>query len=208
MLGISLVYAYGYDSNKEEITLRIEKGWNLIPAGSQEIQKTDSQIKVSDFKYIFFYDIDDNKYILTMKDGNPTQRDFSLGSWATDTYILHASVWAYSEKEGNLILGWGYPGFNNQLFELSKYNLIKGWNFIFITPNMKSVIFSDLKGDCNIIKICGYEKDNWQCLTSSQFNDSNILADTDSDIGQTLLIKVAEDCNLGGNSISPPQIPN
>ncbi len=210
ILGVILLTGFVlamWNSNTNEITIPIKSGWNLIPAVSGEIGKTDSPIKITDFKYIFFYDVDDNKYVLTMKDGNPTQRNFDLGPWSTDIYVMHTSVWAYSEKEGDLILRWGYPGFNSQWFELPKYNLVKGWNFIFRTPNMKGVTFGDFKGTCNVQRLCSYDRNNWGCMSGSQISDTIMIANSDSDAGQTIVIKVSDNCNLGENAISPPAIP-
>ena len=96
--------------------------------------------------------MDKKDYVLTVKDGKPTQRDFGFGTWATP----RISVWAYSDTEGDFILRWGYPGFNNQLFSLSNYDLKNGWNFIYITPEMIGKSLGEIKGGCSFEKVYTY----------------------------------------------------
>jgi hypothetical protein len=196
---------YGFDSGRGQVTIRIERGWNLLPAAT-ELVKSESPIKWSDFKYVFVYDVDDNKYVLAEKDGKPAQRDLDLGPWSGGQYGLHASVWAYSEKEGNLVMRWGYPGFNNQNFELSTYMLPKGWNFIYATPHMIGKKIGDIKGDCKIERVYtwGHRSvgDPYEWVKASE--DARIDQET---VGSTMVIRVSDDCRFSQQIDGPPPLP-
>lgn len=209
LFGLMVVIpATSYDSNKHEISIDIHKGWNLIPAYAEELQKDKAnlEIKFSDFKYGYIYDIEKKAYVFVLKDGDWTQRDFGLGEW-----VLTASMWVYSEKQGSYILRYGDSGFNNNLFELNKYNLKKGWNFIFATPEMIGYSMNEIKGTCNYNKIYtyGYEAGNvdWMdLLNNPNFMDEKL---TSNSVGYGLVIKVSSDCQLGtsSSSVSPPSLP-
>lgn len=213
---VGVVYA-GYSASQQQITILIEKGWNLIPTSSWEINNQNSPIKYpQDFKYDYIYDVLDKKYVLGLKDGKTLD---SIGPLVNTNnndpdivrYYLQSSIWVYSEKEGYLILDWG--NVYESLKKVSNIKLNEGWNFLFVIPEMKGMSFNDFKGDCDIIKYCGYQFQKWQCVEWSSLTqeilESGTMADTDSDIGAGFIIKVSDDCTLGSSTggTSPPGLP-
>jgi hypothetical protein len=66
--------------------------------------------------------------------------------------------------------------------------------------------FNEFKGSCVIQKICDYQRNNWQCVETTNMGN-NKIADTDSDIWNGILIKVSSDCVLGSSIQAPPALP-
>ena len=206
---VSFGFVFGsYDKQNNRMVIEISKGWNIVPSGLGEIEDSSSPIKFKDFKYGYVYDIDKNDYVFVLKDGDWTQRDFGFGEW-----VMRSSMWVYSEKEGNYILEWEGSGFNNQLFELSKYQLKKGWNFIFITPSMVSSIFENkISGNCDIQGSYFFNPDTQEWVS---YSVSSLVQEIDGPddgdfTGLGWVIKVSSDCQLGSSvssSDGPPGLP-
>jgi hypothetical protein len=196
----------GYDSSNNKINLFIEKGWNLIPYITEQLDDS-SILQMKDAKYIFLYD--SGKYELIYKKGDNFRID------ETSSWKLHSSVWAYFEEEGQITIDWGEH--QKKLFSLNNqkiWSLNKGWNFIFSTPEMKQNQLSNFKGDCIINKYAGWQFQKWNLITPSVLSeygytmDTVIFGDSDSDIGRGTLINVADSCKFYSSSVTPPPIPN
>jgi len=207
LIGTAVFVYATWNQNEKTISIPIKKGWNLIPGTAWELQKSDSPMKFDDFKYSFFYDRNSREYKMTLKDGQwlyESNQEFVLSYTEEDSvYASHSSIWVYSEKEGNLIFMWGHSSFNDELFELSTYDLKQGWNFLFLIPKMAGSPISEIKGSCNVEKAYGWD------YNAGQGYWNNLLDETlpSEAIGVGFVIKVSDDCILGEKSPSVPPLP-
>jgi len=222
LVGLAIFVSASYSSDKNQGSLIISKGWNLVPVASYELQKSDSEVKFSDFKYGYLY-MGSKGYTLVFKDGNWIQNPNGLhGSWASNEEeaqkLIQSSMWVYSDVEGQLVFNWGQAGFNSELFQLSKYKLSKGYNFLFVTPEMAIGVIgnpstarslNDIKGDCTFEKVYSYKQDEggWINLMSS-LDDKRMLGENSAQM-YGLVVKISDACSLGYNGEAlPPSIPN
>ena len=204
----------------------VNKGWNLIPVSSggsgslhavegiEEFRggpvETDKILSMSDYKYVWIYDIDADKYVGGSYESyqtNPEMKAFSEkmnNDPSYNTYYSYSSAWFYFDKQGMLFFERqidGSPALDNMY-------LIKGWNFIHTVPEMDGMSFDEFKGDCEIEKIAGWmvDEQNWQVDDYADMYQGELHDDS---IGVSLLIKVVDDCSfsgMGGGS-SPPSVP-
>jgi hypothetical protein len=81
-----------------------------------------------------------------------------------------------------------------------------------MTPEMKGLSIEEFRGSCNLLKICDFQRQNWDCSDYTKLSPdilrSGKIADSDSNIGIGVIIKVSEDCVLGSIISTPPQIPD
>jgi hypothetical protein len=163
----------------------------------------ESAIQMGDFKYGYLYDPNVKEYVLAWKDGDWTEEIANVFSSTGDLY--HTSMWVFSERQETLTILWSdnekdsYSINNKQV----PWNLINGWNFIYITPEMIGDKISDIKGSCNIEKVYWWnENKEWDVLEVEEQLHSGF-------VGEGFVLKVSEDCILGtdGSLISPPEIP-
>ncbi len=186
-------------------TINVYEGWNLIPFGTLTTLSSADSIQLSNIKYSYIYDLDEKKYVLLIKNGEFTsdaksRYNFNRGE---SHWLVFSSVWIFSDKSGTIRAG--YEGMSKDY-----YSLKKGWNFKTTTPDMREKNFEEFKGNCNIKRYCGWERNNWECTSMEDLsNHVGPMIDQDSNIFHGIIIKVSEDCNLGvENSINPPAIPS
>ncbi len=202
-----------------ETSIPVIKGWNLVPAVfymNEAILPT-SDIWKEDISAMWYYSTNTNKYFqlhpemdlaeAEMNDEQVVQTDY-------DNYVMTSGVWMYSEKSGTL----KYNMFVSNYDYMNKRNLVKGYNFVVITPSMvnagnvtpeSTIYVDDFKGTCNILKayVWDIEHQRWEDITSQD----QFYSQAD---GMIWVIKVADNCklNAGGSSGSSgtgfPQLPN
>lgn len=83
--------------------------------------------------------------------------------------------------------------------------LVKGWNFLSVTPDTFDHTVNDFKGTCSISKAYSYNAE-----TNSWDNALNVKL-TQESVGYGMLVKTAGECVLGFESeepITPPPLPN
>ena len=151
------------------IEISINKGWNLVPTTpilgiyqgddyADDVISSDSTIKRDSLKAVYYYDRNRDKYLQVY----PNAQEFvdyenSLAQ-EDEAYYRISSVWLYSDKEGVLKYSRvGVPKYNEVALE-------DGWNFLTIVPDMKGLRINDIKGSCDILKICDYARQNWDCI--------------------------------------------
>ncbi|MBU0957727.1 MAG: hypothetical protein KKF56_02855 [Nanoarchaeota archaeon] len=223
LVGVLGIVMGAYNNTTETIRIPIEKGWNLIPLSSGELsKKVDSPIEISDFKYIFLYDYGDEEYKLIQEDGEEVTPPGGVhGGWIEDNdmkYYLGGSVWAYSENPGDMMLSW--RGINSLYKDYSNWEMVRGWNFMHVVPNMVSKQLSEIKGSCDIEKIAVWQHQDWTVVSPSTLGDHQdtaglswdelVIADTNLDVGLGMIIKVSSDCRLGSSGdggSNPPSLP-
>ena len=208
-----------YDSEDIEIILEIEKGWNLIPTLTAKFEKQNSEIKFSDFKYGYVYHLDKKVYELFMRDGELIfKNEFPEEYFAEDIrqlkQFIRSSMWVYSEEKGDFVLELKKEIETAYEFsKLSDYELDSGWNFLFITPHIASLMSNQKKfsGTCEIEKSYFFAADsqNWVSVSVEDIIDE-IDGPQDPDyIGLGWLINVPSDCNFESpeEMVGPPPLP-
>ena len=201
------------DGYNHDIEVYVEKGWNLILMPIEDNILSDSEVQMENLKGIFFYIPHYNDYfeIYPNDDGltdfiNPLSEDEQV-------FISITSAWVYSDKKGYL---------RYSRVDVPKYDEVKlssGWNFFTLTPELKMKSLNEFKGDCEILKIAFWQAE-WSVISEQSLLGSShpdtpaswgdlILADSDSDTGKGVLIKVRDSCQFGSSHVmGPPPIPN
>ena len=200
-------------SNKQDynVELSLEKGWNLVVGvpvwGDESAISSNSEIKLSDIKASFYYFRYENKYIQFFPNSQEIENYLRNAQEKPDEalYFAQSPVWIYSNKAGVLrYTREDFPKYDSS----NKVTLSSCWNFITITPNMEGKTFEDVQGNCNVEKAYLYysEAGNWRSVERNRdiFGSQNFL-----DIGQGMLIKVTNSCQMGETetSVNLPVMP-
>lgn len=192
----------------------INKGWNLVYGFMSPDQLEGQGFEAKNIKAVYAFIPTTQQYLRAWP--NPDEKAWqNLDNVMDDHELLQTAFWVYSDKsvEGSLN---GLSGFTEYwLYDAPKaYNerpIYKGWNFVGISRDMKGVPYKDFKGSCNILKMCVYQRQNWDCGGESSLDSNDVLIDSDYDLGQGLVIKVSDNCELGvseGDVPSVPQLPD
>lgn len=193
----------------------LEAGWNLVHPQAlskyiftaEDSPQLNKEMIEKGISSVFFYWFNNNYLQLYPYDKSKTEEmllDYSgkYESQNNPASFFNTAVWAFSPREQTIT-------FSAYSLPISSIKLRSGWNFLAVTPEMNRTSFSDFKGSCNIIKMCSYQRNNWDCVAGSEINPSNSMADQDGDLWKGLIIKVPENCNLGNSGVaSPPSIPS
>ncbi|MDD5193325.1 MAG: hypothetical protein PHF67_01945 [Candidatus Nanoarchaeia archaeon] len=200
VLSLSSVFVI---AEMQELIIPVYNGWNLIPFNVLTGALNDnSDVGLSDFKYMFLYDVNKKEYALVWKNGDWTSEakttyfNFNRGE---ENWITSSSLWVYSEKTGSINM-WSEGG-----GDISKFKLKSGWNFIFTLPSMYDKKLGDIKGDCIIERVYMWNPEDKEWETDFGMSQG-ISRDA---IALGFIIKVENDCNLGiaSNGINPPSLP-
>lgn len=190
-----------------DVSVNIEKGWNLISfPGGLDFKLDGSNFKDGELKYGYLYSILDGKYIPVYKDHVYTQ-DRELSQDLNDymnKYNPSSNLewirlsgpifWIFSEKEGNLKY--------EHVFIDDFYKFHDGVNVISATPDVIHKILTSDFGDCVVEDI----------LKINPLNNKWIDWDTDRELetGQGVVFIVEDECDLNKvdeTEIKPPSIP-
>ena len=189
------------DEDKITYTATIFEGWNIMNGGIfiSELITNESDVKLSDVSVIYYYSPSQKSYIMVYPEIDEIKFniEMALSDWQSNL-LPSSSVWVYSKKEGMI----QYQ--TDDMHSMTKRSLSSGWNFVSVTENAIGQSLNDMKGTCDITTAYYFFKE-YKSL------DLDMKLPTDmSSMG--LLIKVANDCQLGGSSSSetspPPSIPN
>jgi len=210
LVGLAVFVSASYSSSQKWIIIPIKNGWNLVPASSWELNLgLNSPVTFSDFKHGYAYNPFDGKYLLIRKngkdiyggDGKPTP------DWVTSSWLKTASLWMYSDKDGNFLMKWDSSVSKPSS---SDYELKNGYNLIWLTPEMVGKTIEELRGTCNIQKAYGWDTSQ----NNAYWNDLLDEKLPEEAVGMGFVIKVADDCTLSVSEtiseedIAPPTIPN
>lgn len=91
------------------------------------------------------------------------------------------------------------PGLINYIAERN-VKLVKGWNFLMISPDMAGYSLNDFNGNCEIKSAYMYQDRNWKQVTNSQFREGQS--------GYGMVLRTDGECVLGFKSSLPPPLPN
>ena len=201
------------DSNGAyDVEIYVEEGWNLV-AGifPQEGLKSDSEIGLKDIGVVWYYSPVFKKYYQLHPNNEIDNLPVEIGRQLDEDVILTSAMWIYSEKSGLLKYSTleDYP-------ELENRELISGWNFVTITPDMTADLGIEgqylysmevVKGTCDIEKIYAWETSG---PDARSWVELNLLYEYfESFDGYGIVIKVSDNCKLGrsGSGVSPPGLP-
>ncbi len=170
--------------------LTLNKGWNLISAFNVAGIADASELKKQDISSVWVYVPQSKKYYQIYPNLDP---EFSKQGFD----YQYSSFWVYSNKVGTV------KYYSSEMSPFAGMPLLSGWNFITIFPEMKGKRFNDIKGTCTILKMCDFQRQNWDCADGGAGG-----IDVDSNVGIGMIIKVSENCQFGASSITtPPAIP-
>lgn len=208
-----------YAERNGEYTFEIQmvEGWNLMPGTiPSEGIFPESEIQPDDISVVWYYSPYQKKYLQV----HP-ETDWDALNDDDEDFVLTTSMWFYSEKAGKIKYSTleDYP-------PLESRQLIKGWNFVTMTPDMfkgnynpsdartsdsEYFSFDEINGDCDINKVFFwmYSEQEWNEFSS--FKTSNLDEEDFADlIGNAFAVNVASDCTLAtpkSTGGSPPALP-
>jgi len=171
--------------------VNFEKGWNLVHGLPSPDWLSGGDLDSSNIKAIYGFNPVTQKYIRFYP--NPNRDELSSSDLRIDTLISTSAFWVYSDKKGST------EYWTLQPTPINEKRLIRGWNFMGITPDMIGKSLNDIKGDCNIEKMYGWDNEGdgrWDIITL----DREL---TDFVLSFGLVIRVSSDCQFG----SPPSLP-
>lgn len=202
-----------------EVAIPVVQGWNLVPAVfyTNEAILPSSEIQKGDISAMWYYSTNTKKYFQIYPEMDFAEaeiNDEQIVQTDYDNYVMTSGVWMYSQKSGTL----KYNIFVSNYDYMNKRNLVKGYNFVVITPNMvnagtvtldETIYIDDFKGTCSIEKAYIWDSEHgaWQDISSQ--NQFYSQAD-----GMVWVVKVTDNCklNVGASSSSSgtgfPQLPN
>ena len=171
------------------------KGWNLVQGilNPEWVQSNSKNIRA-----IYAFNPITKEYVRFYP--NPENNKIGETNYQWEFLASIGALWVYSDKDFTS----NYWKFADS--PLTSIPLYTGWNFIGIASDMKGQKINDIKGSCNIVKVCDYSRQSWDCI-SEDIGD-HTFGDQDSDIGKGLVVKVSNDCKLGESISQVPQLPN
>ena len=202
-------------------TVRMFKGWNLMPYGNELFQQkklvSDSAMKIVSNKDNF----GTNQYVYL----NQLQNYVSLEKWnsnsenevtgakekysssAQEGYVHFTPAWVYMNNDAvidvpYMVLPSGKAFAAMQGKKLGwKMKLSKGWNFLVVTPHFK---YGELdKGNCVFMKAFAWNSQlqRWDRIDWNE----DVMNDNDL-IGHSLALKTLEECSFANRSLVSPSI--
>lgn len=208
-----------YEEQGDQALLRIwyRSGWNLVPvffsAGASP-----NNIESSDFHSMWYYDSENEEYIeFSPQTSAPFtgDEDPKFLDFLTRKYPSYTPAWAYVKNNlaDDSYVNYTLYNLDNLFLPVNDIKLNKGWNFMFVVPEMEGESFNSMKGDCEFIKYNMWSavEQKWGFNPSMSFIEYPEMFDTpfNGHTGNSFVIKVAEDCQLASSigSITPPALP-
>jgi len=182
---------YSSDGYNHNVKVYLNKGWNLVLYANllRDYVVKESEIQKEDILVTYIYSPENKTYLQSYPSYEFSNYLKNLDEFNADYLRLAISpMWIYSNKEGYL----EYSRVDVPKFY--QVTLISDWNFITITPEMKHLRFNQIKGSCNIEKVCVFQKQEWECFGEELMSHS--VEDQDYNIGTGMIVKVSEECRL------------
>lgn len=194
-------------------SMELNKGWNLVSTYSIESDIFDvrgnsqllSELEGKGIKAIFFYDKSNNKYIQIYPNHENKETEVNkMFENIEPSQFLNSAFWVYSDKKQVLDFV-----LHDDSFNIDRSSITAGWNFIGITPEMSGKTIQEITSQCNMEKAYFWNANVRGQSGWSEINQNNNRIDTEN-IWAGFIIKVSSDCILstGGDSVTPPTIPN
>lgn len=199
---LSLAVFVVAQSNQTTIdNFSLSKGWNLayglkdpsqiIGEGSNSQGISADEIKNS-IELIYVYDPSVADYVLLYaKEGIKETEEYKNFNPPEETPT--STMWVYSERTYSI--KYNSPDYPS----LSTRDIIKGWNFIPVSPEMNGNSINDLKGNCFYEEVYTYAEEDGvtQWINLNSVLDDNRMLGEASASGLQLVIKVKDDCRMG-----------
>jgi len=172
--------------NYVEQSINFEKGWNLIHGFPNPDWLSGGDIEKNNIKAIYGLNPISVEYARFYP--NPESDKIGGSNFAWSESIKMNAFWVYSNKGGRSKITTLEP------LALNKVQLLKGWNFVGIVPEMEDSRFEDYAGTCDVNKIY-----TWSGINQRWSSHPNPLAIYFEryDVGNGFLVKVSSDCSLG-----------
>jgi|TARA_B100000315_G_C14547311_1_gene573888 hypothetical protein len=189
--------------NKYEVEIHVEKGWNII-SGMYDVREimVDSEIKKEDIGAIWYYSPILRKYLNMHPNMNEDDFGDDITYFEGDDPVLTSAKWLYSKKAG--LLKYSTIRFD----KVNERKVVKGWNFIRITPEFLGKTLNEIKGSCNIEKAYAWDigTQDWDddlVISDWKFNEETIV-----EPGRGFVIKSLNNCIFKTSSgTTPPPLP-
>lgn len=159
-------------------------------------------LKQSDIKVIYAFIPTIQEYARVYP--NPEQSKLNL---MDDDELTQTAFWIYSSKtiDGDLN---GVPHateywLDNLPSKLEETKLYKGWNFFANTYEVVGKSFNEIKGNCNIETVYGWDPEDQKWVGFSL--DEDFFREI---MGLGFVVKVSNNCKLGTSEGSVPSVPN
>ena len=179
----------------------LSRGWNLaygltdpsqiIGQGSNSNGVTDEEIRNA-IEFIYVYaPVAKNYVLLYAKEGTKQTEEYKNFNPPEETPT--SVTWVYSQKTYSIkYKSPEYPLLSNR-------DIIKGWNFITISPEMENKSINDIKGNCTLESVYTYGEEDGvtQWLNLQSVIDDKRMLGEGSASGLQLVIKVGDDCRMG-----------
>jgi len=202
ILAIALVGTFVCADNFDtHYRVRVREGWNLLQGfgAFSEIPSVISggDISAENIEAIYLYLPGEGAYARVYPDSEIAKMD--------DEELLNSAFWVYINKDG-----WLEYDVESEWAFAENRDMISGWNFVGITPDMVGKSFNEMTGDCDFEAVHHFESvvQDWShTLLNDGFMDEDLTTDS---LGLGLIIKVSDDCTLGSFSsgiVAPPAIP-
>jgi len=202
-----------------EYTTQLQKGWNLIafsenfPTSAYQLS---SQVGGGVLPSI-------NKALREFYESSSDDEDAPLYAFAYDKLSNDykqlfpsaefelptgdpSAIWVYSKEAGEL------KHFVPNVKPLSQIQLKSGWNFLAINPEMVSIMFNqkEIAGTCSISEsyLFNSESQEWVAYSVSTLINEIDGSDDGDFMGMGWVIKVSNDCTLGGSGSSGVGVPS
>jgi hypothetical protein len=196
-------------------SVSLNKGWNLVTIYATKLDNDNSNFEGKDIRAAFFYDKYYNRYVQIYPNREEQKlNEFVLmmgdpeegGNIKEYGAFTNSAMWIYSDKAQTL----NFRTLDGPL-SMKNVQLSSGWNFLTITPEMIGQTLKEMKGDCDWEKIYAWEKEAGESQWLDLLNNPNFVDReefTNNMLWKNLVIKVSNDCTMGGSSVTPPTIPN
>lgn len=214
-------YSPNYDANSGRIKITLHKGWNLIPPVTSYPNSVEypNNCGADSIIAYFSYSPVQKKYLGILGSGTNAKYVPSNAAQIIESekqlgyyHAMVGGVWVYSKKYCSFESNIGAAP--TQAAELP-YMIKKGWNLIPLHPIMLNNNPQILFSNCEIQSANVWDAINQKWNYSSSKEAAKIISQntqtiTETNIGQTFLIKFASDCklNLEETTISPPPLPD
>ncbi|MEM4259903.1 MAG: LamG-like jellyroll fold domain-containing protein [Candidatus Woesearchaeota archaeon] len=176
---------------KEIITIRFDKGWNLISSSGSNIYKfISSSCDNNDLKG-FIYLKNEKKFVTLV------EAEKILGNRFSE-YLINNAFWVYSFKECSIKI---------EVEKYSKYsdlNLESGWNLIPVSQDMIRKTLNTITSNCDIERAYLFNTENqkWERI------NNDYIFSKETDLYKGIAIKSKNYCELSGIIIyNPPNFP-
>ena len=190
-----------------DATIPISKGWNLVYGTFIQFDgsiSSDSEIRKENIKAVYFYSREEREYLQVY----PTEKEYENyarnlrinGDNNKISYAMQSPYWVYSSKAGLLKYNLRaiYRDDNQIVLTTNDFSLSPGWNFVTPSSQFNDKTINDLKGNCEIEKVYGYDL-GWKDWSEVEFREESV--------GLGMVVKVKNNCKFGTAAEKIPSIP-